>query len=195
MDVGFHHRRVGADDIGAEHFLRNSIPAKQFVDPPPRCGADGEEAPVEKGEVHHRPLPHPREVLEKRVAADADDRLAEGQPFEVLDEQGPQNVLGGVIALTARGVALGKCQEVLVHGRKDFGIVVEHLTDGPVSGTIVTDDFGQPVIAGLKTQHGFHFSTHPYSPMWSATMRIRMRRFSSMPRRAKPAFKPIRNRN
>ena len=45
-----------------------------------------------------------------------------------------------------------------MHGRKDFGIVVEDLTDGPVSGTIVTDDLGQPVVAGLETQHGFHSS-------------------------------------
>jgi hypothetical protein len=70
-----------------------------------------------------------------------------------------------------------------VHGGKDFGVVVEDLTDGPVSGTIVTDDPGQPVIAGLKTQHGFHFPTHPCSPLGFciATTRIGVRCFSSMP--------------
>ena len=53
MDVGFHHGRVGADDVGGDDFLRNSILAKQFVDLPPGFRADGEEALVEKAEVHH----------------------------------------------------------------------------------------------------------------------------------------------
>ena len=124
----------------------------------PGLRPDGEEALVQEGEVHHGPLPHPQEVLEERIAADADDRLAEGQPFEVLHDQSPQDVLRGVVALAALGVAFGKLQEVLVDGREDLGIVVEDLTDGPVSGTIVPYDLGQPVVAGLETQHGFHSS-------------------------------------
>ena len=55
----------------------------------------------------------------------------------------------------------------LMDRRKDLGIVVEDLTDGPVSGTIVANDLGQPVIAGLETQHGFPLPTHPCSPSWS----------------------------
>ena len=54
-----------------------------------------------------------------------------------------------------------------MHGREDLGIGVEDLTDGPISGTIVSDDPGQSFIAGLETQHGFRFPTHPCSPSWS----------------------------
>ena len=167
VDVGFHHGGVGADDVGSDHFLRNSIFAKQFVDLPPGGGPDGEEALVEEGEVHHGPLPQPEEVLEERLAADADDDLAEGQPFEVLHHQGPQNVFGGVVALAAPGTALGELGEVLVDDREDLGIVVEDLTDGPVSVTILAYDLWQSFVAGLETQHGFHLLTHPCSPMWS----------------------------
>ena len=165
MDVGLHHGRIGADDVGVDHVLRNSILAKQFVDLPPGFRPDDEEALVQEGEVHYGPFPHPQEVLEERFAADADDCLAEGQPFEVLHDQGPQDILRGIVSLAALGVALGEFLEVLMHGRKDLVIVGEHLTDRPISGTIVTDDLGQPVIAGLKAQHGFLLSTHPCSPL------------------------------
>ena len=37
---------------------------------------------LSRNEVHHRRLPHPQEVLEERIAADADDRLTERQPFQ-----------------------------------------------------------------------------------------------------------------
>ena len=167
VNVGFHHRCVGADDVGADHFFRNSILAKQFVDPSPRLGPDDEKALVQKRVVHYGPLSHSQEVLEERITADANDRLAERQPFEVLYDQGPQDVLRGVVALPPVCVSLGKLQQIFVDGRKDLGIVVEDLTDRPVSGTIVPYDLGQPVIAALKAQHGFHFPTHPCSPMWS----------------------------
>ena len=84
-----------------------------------------------------------------------------------------------------------------MNGRRISGLSSRDLTDRPVSGTIVPYDLGQPVIAGFETQHGFHLPTHPCSPLGFriATMRIRMRRFSSISRRAKPPVKPIRNRN
>ena len=99
MDVGLHDGRVGANDLRADLPLGNSMAAKQFVDLPPCLGADGQEALVQEAEVHDGPLPHPEEVLEERIAADADDGLAEGESFEVLDDQGPQDVLRGVVAL------------------------------------------------------------------------------------------------
>ena len=51
--------------------------------------------------------------------------------------------------------------------RKDLGIVVEDLTDCAVSVTIAAYDLGQPIVIGLKAQHGFLLSTHPCSPLWS----------------------------
>ena len=164
MDVGFHDGRIGADDVGADRLLRNSIPAQQFVDVLPGFRLDGEEALVQEAEVHHRPLPHAQEVLEERLAADADDGVTKGQPFAVLDDQGSQDVLRGVVCPASRGVSLGKFQQVLVYGGKNLAIGVEHLTDGPVSGTIVTNDSWQSLVTGFKTQHGFHFLTHPCSP-------------------------------
>ena len=77
-----------------------------------------------------------------------------------------------------------------MHGRQNLGIVVQHLTDRPISGTIVTDDLGQPVIPGLKTQHGFLLSTHPCSPMWSLNNHEdKDASFLYKPDRGKPARK------
>jgi uncharacterized protein YuzE len=150
-----------------DRILRNSIPAKQFVDSFPGFRLDGQEALVQEGEVHDGPLPHPQEVLEERVAADANDRLTEGQPFKVLHDQGPQDILRSVVALASLGVAFGELLEILMDRRKNLGIVVEDLTDCAVSVTIVAYDLGQPVVIGLETQHGFLLSTHPCSPSWS----------------------------
>ena len=144
--------------------FRNPVPAKQFVDPPPRLGPDDEEALVQEAEVHHGPLPHPQEILEQGIAADADDGLAERQAFEVLHHQRPQDVLRGVVALAALGTALRELGQILVHRRKDLGIAIEDLTDRPVSVTILSYDLWQSLVAGLKTQYGFHLPTHPCSP-------------------------------
>lgn len=51
--------------------------------------------------------------------------------------------------------------------REYLGVVVQYLTDRPISGTIVTYDLWQSVVTGLETQHGFLLSTHPCYPMWS----------------------------
>ena len=73
VDVGFHDGRVGADDAGADRLLRNSIPAQQLVDVLPGLRLDGEEALVQKAEVHHGLLPHAQEVLEERFASCSND--------------------------------------------------------------------------------------------------------------------------
>ena len=196
MDVGFHDSRIGADDVRADHFLRNPILAKQFVDPFPGFRLDGQEALVEERVVHHRSFPHPRELLEEQIAADADDRIAEGQTFEVLDDQRAENVFGGVVALASLGVAFGEFQKVRVDQRENLGIVVEDLTDGAVSVTIVAYDLGQAIVIGLETQHGFLLSTHPCSPSWSLNNHEdKDASFFIKLDRAKPTQNPFRNRN
>ena len=196
VDVGFHDGGVGADDVGVDHVFRNSVLAKQFVDVFPGFRLDSQEAFVEEGVVHHRSFPHPGEILEKRIAADADDGFAEGQPFEVLDDQRSEDVFRGVVTFAALGVAFGELQEIPVDCRKDFGIVIEDLTDDAVSFTIVANDLGQPVVIGLELQHGFVLSTHPCSPSWllkhhedkDASFFIKLNR-------VEPARRRFRNRN
>ena len=125
MDVGFHDGRVGANDVRADRLLRNSVPAKQFVDPLPGRRPDGEKALVQEAEVHHGLLSHPQEVLEERFVADADDGIAEGKSFEVLYDQRPQDVLRGVVPLPPGGIAFGKLLQILMNNRKDFAVGVE----------------------------------------------------------------------
>src|SRR3989304_2419472 len=170
MDVRLHHRRVRAGHLWVHRSLRNSILAKMFVDPLPSFRFDGEEALVQEGEVHDGPLPHPQKILQEPVAANADDRIAEGQPLDVLADQRPEDVLRGEVAIAAPGVACGELQDIPVDCRKDLGIIVEHLTDGTVSFTVVAYDLGQPIVIGLETQHGFLLSTHPCSP-WRLSKR------------------------
>ena len=75
--------------------------------------------------------------MQEPVAADAYDRLAEGQPFEVLEDEGPQDVLRGEVAFPPLAAALREVLEVFVDRIQNLRILVEHLTDRPVSGTIV----------------------------------------------------------
>jgi len=86
-------------------------------------------------------------------------------PLEVLDDERPQYVFRGVVALSPLGIACGELLQIPVDCRKDLGIVVQDLTDRAVSVTIVAYDLGQPIVIGLKAQHGFLLSTHPCSPM------------------------------
>jgi len=173
--------------------------AQPFVHPFPGRRLDRQEALVEEAEVHDGPLSHAEEVLEERLAADADHRLAEGKPFTMLDDQSPQDVLGGVIPLPPLGAALGQLLEVLVDGREDLGILVEDLTDRPILVTILSYDLGQPVIAGLETQHGFLLPTHPCSPWGSLEQRQHPKNkdasFLCNPVRPLPTRNPFRNRN
>ena len=57
---------------------------------------------------------------------------------------------------------------ILVNQIENLGILVEHLTDRPISGMIVTYDLGQSVVIGFKSKHGLLFSTHLCPPWrWS----------------------------
>ena len=123
VDVGFHGGRVGADDVRMDRSLRNSILTKQFVHALPSFRFDDEKALVEERVVHDGSFSHPGEILEERIAADVDDRVAEGHAFDVLDNQRPEDVFGGVIALAAFGAAFGECQEIGVDCGEDLGIV------------------------------------------------------------------------
>jgi hypothetical protein len=115
----------------------------------------------------------------------------------VLDDERPQNVLRGVVALSPLGIAFGELSEILVDHQKNLGIVVEDLTDCAVSVTIAAYDLGQPIVIGLKTQHGFLLSTHPRSPSWSlcSNHEDKDASFFINPDRVESTPNPFRNRN
>jgi hypothetical protein len=90
---------------------------------------------------------------------------AEEDFLHVLNKERPHDRLGSEFSCVALAAARRESLGIPMIRIRNFGILVEHLTDRPVPCTIGKHDLRQPFIVGFRSRHGF---VPPRRLLWSS---------------------------